>query len=147
MNIILKEFKNIGSISIISNAHIINFSSLLWYENELYTFNSKKLFEIYDIFKILNEITFDLDHLTLQVVDVFQIILMLCFLNAFIILAVHIFSVYNFFDKTYIRGVQIFLVRFIRLVMQTLNIVFLILWSNNAVINQVILNFYKVKYV
>lgn len=113
-------------------------------QSDFHSFNYRKSFKLYDIFKNLTEISHSLDQLMLEVVDIFRIILILNFLNSFSTLSVHTFSLYKFFDNPNIRGIQAFLVRVYRPVIHSFHIVF-ILWSTNAIIVQVSLNILKIE--
>lgn len=137
LNSILQEFNDGFTISSNNSSfYITNLSSDLWSKNEICTFNCKKLFKVYDIFKTLTDMSYNLDQLLLEVVDIFQIILLLNFLSSCSVLALNFFSVYNYFDNPNLKDLQLFFLRFYRVVVHMFDVI-IILWSNNAIIGQV----------
>ncbi|KAI8129008.1 putative gustatory receptor 59f [Lucilia cuprina] len=134
-NSILNDFKMCLTPFNSSNLNISHLSSSLWYEREFYAFNLKKSLKYYDIFITLTEISANLDQLMREIINIFRFVLILMFVHSFMILTIQFFSVYKYFDSPDVRIILSFLLKFVRLMLYTVNII-IILWSNNCVINE-----------
>ncbi|KAM7344045.1 gustatory receptor 59e [Cochliomyia hominivorax] len=138
LNEILKEFKTNDPWTILPNNSAVNIShpsSSLWYQKEFYSCNLKRSLKSHSIFITLTDISFKLDQLINDVIDIYYVALIMNFVNSFIILTIQTFSVYKYFDSPDVRKLLVFLLKFARHLLHSFNII-LILWPNNAIINE-----------
>ncbi|KAM7343527.1 uncharacterized protein ACRADG_010524 [Cochliomyia hominivorax] len=134
LNAILEELKDRNN----SNSLIFNISfhsSSLWYQKEFGNFEFKKFFKFPDIFITLRKISYNLDQLILEVVNIFQFVIIIEFVNTIAILTIHIFSTYKYLDNPDIHDIISFLLKIGRLTLHTFNII-LVLWPNNTIIKE-----------
>ncbi|XP_065368957.1 putative gustatory receptor 59e [Calliphora vicina] len=134
-NTILESFHEFSIPPNSSSLNITHLSSSLWYKQEFFTFNIRKSLKYNDIFITLTEISSSLDQLRREVTDIFRLVLILNFVNSFMILSIQYFAVYKYFDSPDVRKMLVFLLKFARLVLHTFNIIF-VLCSNNAIIKE-----------
>ena len=144
LNSILKSFREDWSACIVNSDHQLrnessSFPKALWFQKEFGFASFNKFWKFDDILVNLNEICCNLDQLMHDIVHIFRIILIMNFVNSFLILVLQSFLIYKYFDNPDARTILLFLLKCARLLLHTFNII-IILLSHNAVINQVSLS-------
>ena len=140
INSILKSFREDWPNCTISFdhqlSHASSFTKALWFQKEFGFASFKKFWKFDDIFVNVNEICTNLDQLMRDIVHIFRIILIMNFVNSFLVLVLQSFLIYKYFDNPDVRILLLFLLKCARLILHTYNVI-IILISHNAVINQV----------
>lgn len=141
-NRILKSFREDHSTYGLNSSHEVSQTSMkaLWFQKEFGCMMLNKFWKFDDVFVNITEINFNLDQLMREIVDIFRIILIMYFINSFLILVLHFFLIYKYFDNPDVRIFNQFLLKCARLGLNVFNIA-IILVSHNSIINQVSFEF------